>query len=98
MRSEINCTGCGIPIGTHVEYSEGYYGQDPPEDIFDNEDEVVFDFDDNPFCTQTCMDEHHGESEEEEEDDAQGSLFESEPECGCEGCKAKNKNNPNLTS
>jgi len=78
QRSDVECTGCGALIGVEHSYNCGYYGQDPPETIFEDEDSVVFDEENNPFCTQECMDGYYGLREEsrEDEDDAQGNLFE----------------------
>ena len=56
MRSEINCDNCGDLIGRHYEYPWTSSGQDPPEDIFFHEDDVICGKQ-GIYCSLACFEE-----------------------------------------
>ena len=56
MRSEINCDNCGNPVGSHYEYSWTPSGQDPPENIFFDEDNIIYGKQ-GTYCSLECFKE-----------------------------------------
>jgi hypothetical protein len=58
MRTEVNCDNCGIQIGWYYTYGWGYYGQDPPETEYFNEDSIVISQNtDKVYCSYECWEE-----------------------------------------
>lgn len=53
MRTPIECDSCGSEIGQHYEYPWTSRGQDPPEDVFYEEDEVVYGKK-GIYCSREC--------------------------------------------
>lgn len=62
MRIPINCNGCSSLIGHHHTYPWTDNGQDPPEDVYFDEDELIFGKLGVYCCTQCFL-----ESGDEEE-------------------------------
>ncbi len=56
MCEPILCSNCSILIGKSYEYLWDAHGQDPPEDIFYNEDDVVFGKN-GVYCSERCFQE-----------------------------------------
>jgi hypothetical protein len=54
MHTPIECSGCGKHIGDHIIYPWTAYGQDSPEDIYFDNDSVVYGKS-GTYCDEQCM-------------------------------------------